>query len=43
LSLKGERDAALEHLRWVRDNGNRRFVEYEMALAEIAKLEPARQ
>jgi lipoprotein NlpI len=39
LSLKGERDAALDHLRWVRDNGNRRFVEYEMALAEIAKLE----
>ena len=38
LSLKGERDAALEHLRWVRDNGNRRFVEYEMSLAEIARL-----
>jgi tetratricopeptide (TPR) repeat protein len=39
LSLKGERDSALEHLRWVRDKGNRRFVEYQMALAEIAKLE----
>jgi tetratricopeptide (TPR) repeat protein len=43
LSIKGERDAALEHLRWVRDNGNRKFVEYQMAVAEIAKLESARQ
>jgi tetratricopeptide (TPR) repeat protein len=43
LSLKGERDTALEHLRWVRDNGNRRFVEYQMAIAEIAKLESKSQ
>jgi lipoprotein NlpI len=43
LSIKGERDAALEHLRWVRDKGNRRFVEYEIAMVEIAKLEAARQ
>jgi tetratricopeptide (TPR) repeat protein len=43
LSIKGERDAALEHLRWVRDKGNRRFVEYEIAMVEIAKLEAAKQ
>jgi len=43
LSLKGERDNALEHLRWVRDNGNRKFVEYQMALAEIVKLESKSQ
>ena len=38
-SMQGDRDAALEHLRWVRDKGNRNFVEYGMALAEIARLE----
>lgn len=41
LSLNGEREAALEHLRWVKANGNKRFVEYPMALNELAKLESA--
>jgi tetratricopeptide (TPR) repeat protein len=41
LSLSGERAAALPHLRWVRDNGNKKFVEYPLALAELARLETA--
>ncbi|HEX8775902.1 MAG TPA: tetratricopeptide repeat protein [Pyrinomonadaceae bacterium] len=41
LSLNGEREAALEHLRWVRENGNRGFIEYPLALSEIARLEAA--
>jgi len=41
LSLNGEREAALEHLRWVRENGNRNFVEYPLALSELARLEAA--
>jgi tetratricopeptide (TPR) repeat protein len=39
LSLDGEREAALTHLRWVRENGNRDFVEYPLALSEINRLE----
>jgi len=39
LLFNGEREAALEHLHWVRDKGNRNFVEYGMALAELARLE----
>ncbi|HEX8748150.1 MAG TPA: hypothetical protein VF717_13330 [Pyrinomonadaceae bacterium] len=38
LSLSGRRDEALEHLRWVRDKGNKDFVEYPLALAELARL-----
>ena len=41
LSLNGESQVALEHLRWVRDHGNKNFVEYALALAEIARLERA--
>ncbi|MGH9928000.1 MAG: tetratricopeptide repeat protein [Pyrinomonadaceae bacterium] len=41
LSLNGESQAALDHLRWVKDNGNKDFVEYLLALAEIARLEGA--
>ena len=39
LSLNGERAAALEHLHWVVDHGNKDFVEYPLALSEIARLE----
>ena len=39
LSLNGERALALEHLHWVATNGNKDFVEYPLALAEIARLE----
>lgn len=41
LALNGETQAALEHFRWVKDNGNKDFVEYPLALAEIARLEGA--
>jgi len=41
LSLNGDRAAALEHLRWVKENGNKAFVEFPLALAEIARLEAA--
>jgi tetratricopeptide (TPR) repeat protein len=39
LALKGEREAALVHLRWVRENGNRGFIEYPLALAQLNRLE----
>ena len=42
LSIAGEREAALPHLRWVADNGNRNFVEYPLAVAEIRRLEQPR-
>jgi tetratricopeptide (TPR) repeat protein len=41
MSLKGEREAALKHLRWVRENGNRDFIEYPLAVAELNRLEEA--
>ncbi|MBV9960246.1 MAG: tetratricopeptide repeat protein, partial [Acidobacteria bacterium] len=39
LSIGGERDEAVAHLRWVRENGNRRFDEYPLALSELERLE----
>jgi tetratricopeptide (TPR) repeat protein len=41
LSLSGNREAAIQHLRWVKENGNQRFVEYPLALAELSRLEKA--
>jgi len=41
LSLNGDSRTALDHLRWVKNNGNKNFVEYPLALAEIARLERA--
>jgi tetratricopeptide (TPR) repeat protein len=38
LSINGEREAALAHLRWVAENGNKNFVEYPLALSEIKRL-----
>lgn len=40
-SLQGETALALDHLRWVAVNGNKNFVEYPLAFAEIARLEHA--
>ena len=37
--IKGEKDKALDHFRWVRDHGNRDFFEYPVALAELVRLE----
>ncbi|MBC7931608.1 MAG: tetratricopeptide repeat protein [Rubrivivax sp.] len=39
LSLSGETDSALPHLRWVGEHGNKNFVEYPLALAEMKRLE----
>jgi tetratricopeptide (TPR) repeat protein len=39
LSLKGEPDEALKHLLWVKENGNKNFVEYPLALMEINRIE----
>lgn len=38
LSLNGLREEALPHLHWVRDHGNKDFVEYPLALAEIGRI-----
>ena len=39
LSLNGKSAEALVHLRWVSENGNKNFVEYPLALAEIERIE----
>lgn len=39
LAAAGKRDEAVAHLRWVRENGNKSFLEYPLALAELARLE----
>lgn len=39
LAASGQRDEAVAHLRWVRENGNKRFDEYPLALAELERLE----
>lgn len=38
LSLAGKRDEALAHLRWVKDNGNKGFIEYALAAAEFNRM-----
>ncbi len=38
-SLSGKRDDALMHLRWVKENGNKGFIEYPLALAELSRIE----
>jgi len=38
-SLNGDRASAAEHLQWVRDHGRKDFVEYLLALAELARIE----
>ncbi|MBC8031907.1 MAG: tetratricopeptide repeat protein [Pyrinomonadaceae bacterium] len=38
LSLSGIREEALRHLHWVRENGNKDFIEYPLALAEIGRI-----
>jgi tetratricopeptide (TPR) repeat protein len=41
-SFNGDRDAAVPHLRWVIEKGNKNFVEYAMASKELARIERAR-
>lgn len=38
MSLAGRRDEALEHLRWVKENGLRNYVEYPLAVRELVRL-----
>jgi lipoprotein NlpI len=39
LAVTGERQEALKHLQWVKENGNKSFVEFPAALAELRRLE----
>jgi tetratricopeptide (TPR) repeat protein len=38
-ALKGNKEAALTHLRWVKEHGNRAVTEYDIAAAELDRLE----
>ncbi len=35
---EGRTDAALEHFRWVKERGNRRFTQYAISVAELGRL-----
>ncbi|NOT62599.1 MAG: hypothetical protein HOP19_20530, partial [Acidobacteria bacterium] len=37
--LTGKRAAALKYFRWVKENGNKQFIEYTFSLLELARLE----
>jgi hypothetical protein len=37
--LKGRRDEALTHFRWVKEHGTATFIEYAIAVAELERLE----
>ncbi|MBI3303878.1 MAG: tetratricopeptide repeat protein [Deltaproteobacteria bacterium] len=39
LALSDQREAALTHLRWVKENGNKGLIEYTFTLAELRRLE----
>lgn len=43
LSLAGKRDEALVYLQWVKDNGNKNFVEYSLALSEIDRIKATKE
>jgi tetratricopeptide (TPR) repeat protein len=38
-SLRKRREAALEHLRWVKEKGNNASFEYTLAVSELARLQ----
>jgi tetratricopeptide (TPR) repeat protein len=38
LLLKGHAEDARKHFEWVRDYGNKRFIEYTLALAELGRM-----
>ena len=42
LAAAGERQEALKHLQWVKENGNKSFVEFPAALTELRRLELAK-
>ncbi len=37
--LSGSRQEAMEHFQWVKEYGNRLFVEYKLAIAEMGRAE----
>jgi tetratricopeptide (TPR) repeat protein len=39
LSISGRREEAIPYLQWVKENGNRKFVEYPLALSELEHRE----
>ncbi len=39
LALAGKKDEAIQHLKWVQENGNQNFVEYPLALMELSRIE----
>ncbi|MGE0681097.1 MAG: tetratricopeptide repeat protein [Candidatus Binatia bacterium] len=41
LSVSGKRGEALTHLKWVKENGNKGFVETTLATTELGRLDPA--
>ena len=43
LLLKDQKDAGVTHLQWVKDHGNRTFVEYTFSTIELNRLENAKQ
>ncbi len=42
-ALKGRKDEALTHFRWVKEHGNPTFIEYTIAVAELERLEQAQE
>ena len=36
--LKGDRDAARKHFAWAKEHGNKRYLEYPLALAELTRI-----
>ena len=42
LSLSGKLNEATPHLRWVKEFGNRNFVEYPLAVLELHRIEEAK-
>jgi len=39
LAAAGDRQEALKHFQWVKENGNKSFVEFPAALMELRRLE----
>jgi len=39
LAAIGERQGALKRLQWVKENGNKSFIEYPAVLMELRRLE----
>ena len=39
LALEGKKEEAVQHFKWVQENGNQNFVEYPLALMELSRIE----